>query len=86
MVLAVTYLLRDLSEATIVLRDRETGEVAMNPETGGLAVSHHHPYLPFVVAYLALALALTVWFWPVLTAGQVSDSHWKTIVWFRGWI
>jgi dolichyl-phosphate-mannose-protein mannosyltransferase len=86
MVLAVTYLVRDLSEATIVVRERETGEVAINPETGAPAVSQHHPYLPFVVAYLAVAVALTVWFWPVLTAGQVSDTHWKAIVWFRGWI
>ena len=86
MVLAVTHLVRDLSEATIVVRDRDTGEVAVNPETGAPAVSQHHPYLPFVVAYLAVAVALTVWFWPVLTAGQVSDTHWKAIVWFRGWI
>jgi hypothetical protein len=27
-----------------------------------------------------------VWFWPVLTAGRISDLHWRTIVWFNAWI
>ena len=25
-------------------------------------------------------------FWPVLTAGRISDLHWRTIVWFNAWI
>jgi len=86
MVLGVVYLARQLSEATIVLRDPVTGEVDVNPDTGEPAVSVHHPYLPFVTIYLVIAVGLLVLFWPVLTAGQISDEHWKSIVWFRGWV
>ena len=34
MVLGVTYALRDAADARLVVRDRETGDVAVNPETG----------------------------------------------------
>ena len=84
--LAVAYLLWRLSEARIVLRDRETGLVAMNPETGGPAVSRGRPYLPFVIAFVAAAVGLAVWFWPIVSAGRISDSRWRAIVWFRAWM
>jgi dolichyl-phosphate-mannose-protein mannosyltransferase len=86
LILGVTYLLWRLSEARIVLRDHETGAVAVNPETGEPAVSHHRPYLPFVIGYIVVAVGLTLWFWPVLTAGRISDGHWRAIVWFDAWI
>ena len=44
MVLAVVYVLRDLSSATIVLRDHSSGE---------RVESTRHPYLPFVWGYVA---------------------------------
>jgi dolichyl-phosphate-mannose-protein mannosyltransferase len=84
--LGVAYLLWKLSEARIVVRDRETGAVATNPETGRPAVSRARPYLPFVIAFVAAAAALAVWFWPVVSAGRISDDHWRAIVWFRGWM
>jgi dolichyl-phosphate-mannose--protein O-mannosyl transferase len=85
-VLAVTYLLRDVANLKIVVRDRTTRQVAMNPETGRPAISTAYAYRPFVWAYLLATAILFVWFWPVLTAGQVSDVHWRTIVWFNRWI
>ena len=86
MTLAITYLLYHLAEARIVVRDRVTGEVATHPDTGEPAVSTYRLYLPFVIVYLAAALLLFVWAWPVLTAGQISDTHWRAIVWFTSWI
>jgi dolichyl-phosphate-mannose--protein O-mannosyl transferase len=76
MVLAITYVLRDLAAATIVLRDPD----------GTLVESTRHPYLPVVWGYVLLAVALFVWFWPVLTAHPITDTMWRTRVWFRGWI
>jgi dolichyl-phosphate-mannose-protein mannosyltransferase len=86
MVLGITYVLRQASDATIVVRDPQTGDVATNPETGGPAISRAYVYRPFVVAYLIAAVGVFVWFWPVLTAGRISDLHWRTIVWFNAWI
>ncbi len=86
MVLAVTYLGREASDATIVVREPDTGEVAFHPGTGRPAISTMHVYRPFVAAYL-IAVAAVFWlFWPILTAGRISDLHLRTIVWFRWWI
>ena len=76
MVLGITFVLRDLSAATIVLRDG----------SGTVAESTRHPYQPFVWGYVVLAVGLFVWFWPVLTARVISDTAWHARVWFRGWI
>jgi len=86
MVLGITYVCRQASDATIVVRDRETRDVAINPETGGPAISTAFVYRPFVVAYVIAAVAVFIWFWPVLTAGRISMLHWRTIVWFNAWI
>jgi dolichyl-phosphate-mannose--protein O-mannosyl transferase len=86
MVLGITYVLRQASDATIVVRDPQTGDVATNPETGGPAISRAYVYRPFVVAYLIAVVGVFIWFWPVLTAGRISDLHWRTIVWFNAWI
>jgi dolichyl-phosphate-mannose--protein O-mannosyl transferase len=86
MVLAVTWLARDASDATIVVREPDTGEVALHPETGEPAISRAHVYRPFVVAYLIAVVAVFWLFWPILTAGRITDLHLRTIVWFRRWI
>ncbi len=86
MVLMVTYLLREASDATIVVRDPATGEVAMHPDTGEPAISTAHVYRPFIVAFLIAVVVAFWWFWPILTAGRISDLHLRTIVWFRAWI
>ena len=86
MVLGVTYVLREASDATIVVREPDTGEVALHPDTGDPAISTAHVYRPFVWVY-AIAVVITfAWFWPILTAGRISDLHVRSIVWFRAWI
>ncbi|HEX3298921.1 MAG TPA: phospholipid carrier-dependent glycosyltransferase [Actinomycetota bacterium] len=86
MVLAVTWACRDLCDAKIVVREHDTGAVAVNPETGEAAISTAHVYRPFVVAYVVAVVVVFWLFWPILTAGRISDLHLRTIVWFRRWI
>jgi len=86
MVLMVTYLCREASDATIVVREPDTGEVALHPETGEPAISTAHVYRPFVAAFVIAVVAVFWWFWPILTAGRITDLHLRTIVWFRAWI
>ena len=76
MVLAITYVMRDLASATIVLREPD----------GGTVESSRHPYLPFVWGYVLVAVGLFLWFWPVLSGNPISRSAWQARVWFRGWI
>lgn len=85
MALAAVYALRDLAAAFLVIRDRDTGEVALDPDTGEPAISRRKPYLPLVWGYFAAAVGLFLWMWPILTAGRISDTMWKARVWFRGW-
>jgi dolichyl-phosphate-mannose--protein O-mannosyl transferase len=85
MALAAVYTLRDLAAAHLVIRDHETGEVALDPDTGAPAISRRKPYLPFVWGYFAAAIGLFLWMWPILTAGRIADAAWKVRVWFRGW-
>jgi dolichyl-phosphate-mannose--protein O-mannosyl transferase len=75
--LAAAYVVKDLSDVTIVLRD---------PQTGTLIRSTKHPYRPLTWIYLALAVGLFGWFYPVLVGEPVSLTHWHLIVWFPGWI
>jgi dolichyl-phosphate-mannose--protein O-mannosyl transferase len=77
MVLAATYTLRDLWSATIVLRD---------PDTGDRVESRGHPYRPLVWGYVIVAVALFVWFWPVLTGQELTTTLWRTRVWFQRWV
>jgi dolichyl-phosphate-mannose--protein O-mannosyl transferase len=48
--------------------------------------SRSRPLMPLVWGYVATAVALFVWFWPVLTAMSIPLSWWQRIVWFPGWI
>ena len=86
MVLMVTYLCREAADATIVVREPDTGEVALHPETGEPAISTAHVYRPFVVAFAIAVVLVFAWAWPILTAGHITDLHVRTIVWFRAWI
>ena len=84
LVLAVTYLCRDLADARLIVREPD-GRVAIDPGTGGPAVSTWHPYRPITVTAIVGSVALFVWFLPVLTWITVSDAHRKLILWFPGW-
>jgi dolichyl-phosphate-mannose--protein O-mannosyl transferase len=85
MILAIVLLLRRLSDVTLVVRDPD-GKVAMNPTTGAPAVSTANVYRPFVWIYVIAAVGVFLWFWPILTAGRISDLRYPTIVWFPNWI
>jgi dolichyl-phosphate-mannose-protein mannosyltransferase len=84
LVLGLVYLVRDLSDARLIVRE-PGGAVATDPETGGPAVSVWHPYRPVAWTVVAGAVALFLWFWPVLTWAEISDARQKLIVWFPGW-
>lgn len=86
MVLMVTYLCREASGATIIVREPDTGEIALHPDTGVPAISTAHVYRPFVAAFAIAVVTVFWWFWPILTAGRITDLHLRTIVWFRAWI
>jgi dolichyl-phosphate-mannose-protein mannosyltransferase len=83
LVLGLLYLLRDLSEARLVLRE-PGGDVARD-EAGRPAISTWHPYRPVVWTVVLAAVALFVWFWPVLTWMEISDERFRLISWFPGW-
>jgi dolichyl-phosphate-mannose--protein O-mannosyl transferase len=85
LVLGLTFLLRDLSDARLVVRDPD-GQVAIDPETGRPAVSSRHPYRPIAWIVALAAVGLFVWFWPVLTWMRISDARFHLIVWFPGWM
>ena len=84
LVLGLTYLCRDLSDARLIVREPD-GRVAIDPSTGRPAVSTWHPYRPIAVATIVAAVALFVWFFPVLTWVTVSEAHRELILWFPGW-
>jgi dolichyl-phosphate-mannose-protein mannosyltransferase len=85
MVLAVVYVLRRVSDVVLIVREPD-GTVALHPETGQPAISTSYVYRPFVWIYLIAAVLVFIWFWPILTAGLISDLRYPTIVWFPGWI
>jgi dolichyl-phosphate-mannose-protein mannosyltransferase len=84
MALAAIYTLHDLSDARLVLREH-TGEISTDPDTGHPAVSSRHPFRPVVWGYLAVAVALFVWFWPLLVGSRISDAWWRIHIWMPTW-
>jgi dolichyl-phosphate-mannose--protein O-mannosyl transferase len=84
LVLGLVYLLRDLSDARLIVREPD-GAVATDPETGRPAVSVWHPYRPIAWTVVLTAVGLFVWFWPVLTWMEISDTRSELILWFPGW-
>lgn len=84
LVLGFTYLLRDLADARLIVREPD-GRVAVDPGTGSPAVSTSHPYRPIAVTLILASVALFVWFFPVLTWISISDARERLILWFPGW-
>ena len=77
LILASVYTARDFSDMRIEQRDPGTGAVAQR--------SKLHPYRPFVWGYIAAAVALFVFFYPVLTGAQVSRTAWQLRIWMPSW-
>ncbi len=67
------------SSASPVARSRPTRRRADPRSPSGI------PYRPIAWAIVAGAVALFIWFWPVLTWMLISDERFKLIVWFPGW-
>jgi dolichyl-phosphate-mannose-protein mannosyltransferase len=84
LVLGLVYMIRDLSDARLIIRE-PGGEVAVDPESGRPAVSIWHPYRPIAWAVVLAAVSLFIWFWPVLTWMEISDTRYNMILWFPGW-
>jgi dolichyl-phosphate-mannose--protein O-mannosyl transferase len=78
MILGGVYLAKDLTAIRIIQRDPGTGAV--------LAESSKHPYRPLAWIYVVGAVALFVWFWPVLTGHPLSNLAWRARIWFPRWI
>jgi dolichyl-phosphate-mannose--protein O-mannosyl transferase len=47
--------------------------------------SRSRPFLPLAVGLVAASVILFLWFWPVLTAGRLSDAGFMLRVWFPSW-
>jgi dolichyl-phosphate-mannose--protein O-mannosyl transferase len=44
-----------------------------------------HPYIPVAIAFVVIAVALFVWFYPTLTGGPLTTADWVKRAWFPSW-
>ena len=51
-----------------------------------IAGSRSRPFLPLVVGFVAASVILFFWFWPVLTAGPLTDAEFALRTWFPSWV
>jgi dolichyl-phosphate-mannose--protein O-mannosyl transferase len=72
LVLAVTWLVRELARWRV------------EPQEGDDARRAVRPLLPVAILVVLAAIAIFVWFWPVLTAGELSEDTWRLRIWFDG--
>ena len=74
LVLVDVYALRRLAE----IRFRST-------RTGTGEARWIHPYAPIAIGFVVVAIALFLWFWPVMTGGELTTSQWLQRAWFPTW-
>ena len=74
LVLADVYAIRRLSE----IRFSSLGTVGRQPRWV-------HPYRPLAIGFVAIAVALFVWFWPTMTAVELTTSQFGQRAWFPTW-
>jgi dolichyl-phosphate-mannose-protein mannosyltransferase len=48
--------------------------------------SRSRPFLPLVVGYVAASVILFFWFWPILTAGPMTEAQFALRTWFPSWV
>ncbi|MEX0832574.1 MAG: phospholipid carrier-dependent glycosyltransferase [Actinomycetota bacterium] len=48
--------------------------------------SESHPFLPLATGFVIAAVALFVFFWPILTAYPLSGNSWQARMWFPNWV
>ena len=48
--------------------------------------SRSRPFLPFVVGYVGACVILFFWFWPILTAGPLTEAGFNLRAWFPSWV
>jgi dolichyl-phosphate-mannose--protein O-mannosyl transferase len=75
-VLADTYTLHWLSDATWVMHD---------PLSGETIESTRHPYRPVVWGYTVLVVVVFWWFYPIWTGGVLTQSGRTLRLWLRRW-
>jgi dolichyl-phosphate-mannose-protein mannosyltransferase len=75
-VLADTYTLRWLSDATWIVHD---------PASGETIESTRHPYRPIVWGYMVLVALVFWWFYPIWTGGFLTTSGRTLRLWLRRW-
>jgi dolichyl-phosphate-mannose--protein O-mannosyl transferase len=72
LVLAMTWLVRELARWRVEPQEADDARRAVRP------------LLPVAILLVAGALAAFVWFWPVLTAGELTEQTWRLRIWFDG--
>ena len=48
--------------------------------------SRSRPFLPLVVGCVAASVILFLWFWPILTAGPLTEAGFDLRAWFPSWV
>src|SRR5262245_36239106 len=48
--------------------------------------SRSRPFLPLAAGYVAASVILFLWFWPVLTAGPLTEAGFNLRAWFPSWV
>jgi dolichyl-phosphate-mannose-protein mannosyltransferase len=74
LVLVDVYAIRRLSEVRLT---------SLSPAGGGATVVR--PYMPVVVGFVVIAVALFVWFWPIHTGASVTTAEFLRRAWFPTW-
>ncbi|HEX6231262.1 MAG TPA: phospholipid carrier-dependent glycosyltransferase [Actinomycetota bacterium] len=48
--------------------------------------ARERPFVPLAAGLVLIAVGMFAFFWPMLTAGPLTDAAWKLRQWFPGWV